>query len=63
MHFPPGYGFTKKMLQIGFSPCPSLLSSLILRYFGDHSHVNSAVDTLQSNGALARSNTERSHRF
>ena len=56
----------EKMLQIGFFPSLSLLSSLILRYFGDHGHVSQRsirFKVLNCTHAKKRSKAMNRHKF
>ena len=51
------------MLQIGFFPCLSLLSSLILRYFGGHGYVSQRSIRLKYEMALTQQNDQSRFNF
>ena len=66
MHFQLGYGYAKNAPNSVSSLFPSLLPSLILRYFGDHGRISQRSIRFKIMAlATKRSNTEteRSYRF
>ena len=62
--FSTGLRICEKCAKFGFFPFPSLLPSLILRYFGDHGRISQRSIRFKIIAlATKRSNTERSYRF